>query len=62
MLKHEQEGHLLFVAVEGAIEDWACYVGLVKDGVDHVRRWGDKTSEAKARELFPEFSHLRWRP
>jgi hypothetical protein len=51
----------LYVAVEGEIGDWACYVGKRSDGIEHVRRWGDKIRESKARELFPEFAHLTWR-
>ena len=52
----------LYVAVEGAVNDWACYVGKKSDGVDHVKAYGDKTSEEEARELFPEFDKLHWRP
>jgi len=52
----------LYVAVEGAVGDWACYVGKNSDGVEQVRRYGDKISETEARRLFPEFNHLRWRP
>ncbi len=51
-----------YVAVEGAVNDWACYVGKLTDSVEKVRKWGDKISETRARALFPEFSHLRWRP
>lgn len=52
----------LYVAVEGAVKDWACYVGKKSDSVDKVYRYGDKISEEEARELFPEFEKLRWRP
>lgn len=62
LIMTRQEGHLLFVAVEGAIKDWACYYGPTSKGADWVRSWGDKISESKARKLFPEFNHLRWRP
>jgi hypothetical protein len=51
----------LYVAVEGAVKDWACYVGKVSDGAEKVKRYGDKISEEKARDLFPEFETLRWR-
>jgi len=51
-----------YVAVEGAVDDWACYVGSIKDSVEKVRNYGDKISETRARMLFPEFAHLRWRP
>jgi len=50
------------VAVEGAVKDWACYVGSIIDSVEKVRNYGDKISETRARKLFPEFNHLRWRP
>lgn len=52
----------LYVAVEGAIGDWACYVGKKSDSEEQVRRYGDKISEAEARRLFPEFKRMQWRP
>jgi len=57
-----QEYNNLYVAVEGAVKDWACYVGKASDGIQKVKDYGDKISEEKARELFPEFKKLRWRP
>lgn len=51
----------LYVAVEGEVNDWACYVGAKSDGAEKVRWYGDKISEVKARELFPEFAKLHWR-
>jgi hypothetical protein len=51
-----------FVAVEGCVGDWACYVGQRNDSIQKVAAYGDKISETEARELFPEFKHLRWRP
>ena len=51
-----------FVAVEGAVGDWVCYVGQRNDSVDKVASYGDKISEAEARTLFPEFKYHRWRP
>jgi len=57
-----QEYNNLYVAVEGAVGDWACYVGKVSNGVQKVRDYGDKIGEAHARFLFPEFKNLRWRP
>jgi len=50
-----------YVAVEGAVGDWDCYVGSITDSVGKVRNYGDKISETRARTLFPEFAHLRWR-
>ena len=58
----KQIGTQLYVAVEGAVGDWACYEGSAKLGVEKVADYGDKTSEKEARELFPEFKGLRWRP
>jgi len=57
-----REYNNLYVAVEGEVEDWACYVGKASDGFDEVKRYGDKISEKHARLLFPEFRKLRWRP
>lgn len=51
-----------YVAVEGAIGDWACYVGQRSDSDEKVKAYGDKISEADARELFPEFKLFKWRP
>lgn len=51
-----------YVAVEGAVGDWACYVGQRQDSAEYVKAYGDKISEAEARQLFPEFKHLQWRP
>jgi len=52
----------LYVAVEGCVEDWACYVGSRNQTVEYVKAYGDKISETEARDLFPEFENLRWRP
>lgn len=51
----------LFVAVEGSVGDWACYVGKKTDSIEYVKAYGDKIREREAKELFPEFEHLRWR-
>ena len=51
-----------YVAVEGEVEDWACYVGSRTQDVKTIAAYGDKISEEEAKELFPEFEHLRWRP
>ena len=51
-----------FVAVEGEAGDWACYVGTRNQSDKTVAAYGDKINEAEARELFPEFKHLQWRP
>lgn len=57
---------VLAVAVEGAVKDWAAYVGAVK-GDNHskeaheVALHGNKLPKEIAEILFPEFKHLRWR-
>lgn len=51
-----------FVAVEGEVGDWACYVGTRQQNNEYVKAYGDKISESEARELFPEFKKLQWRP
>jgi hypothetical protein len=56
------EYYNFYVALEGAVGDWACYVGNRNQTFADVAAYGDKISEEKARELFPEFKHLRWRP
>ena len=62
LMLSKTENYNRYVAVEGAVQDWACYVGRVTDSIDEVRRHGDKIHETQARFLFPEFAHLRWRP
>jgi len=62
LMMSKTENFNLYVAVEGAVDDWACYVGRITDSVEKVRNYGDKISETRARTLFPEFAHLRWRP
>ena len=62
LFKTKTENIYRYVAVEGAVGDWACYYGKITDSVDQVRRYGDKIHERRARTLFPEFKHLRWRP
>jgi len=58
--------HVLAVAVEGAVSDWAAYIGAVK-GRDHGKEWkkvaetGTKLPKEIAEILFPGFKHLRWR-
>jgi hypothetical protein len=55
------EYHNKYVAVEGAVNDWACYVGSRSESDETVHKSGDKIREDKARELFPEFAKLHWR-
>ena len=62
MVRSKTDYYNLYVAVEGDVGDWACYVGKKSDGVEEVRKYGDKISETKARKFFPEFEHLQWRP
>ena len=56
------DGIYKYVAVEGYVDDWACYYDKNTKTDDEVKRWGDKINETRARYLFPEFGHLRWRP
>lgn len=58
---------VIAVAREGEVEDWAAYIGAVK-GDNHEKEWqhvaayGSKLSQEVAELLFPDFTHLRWRP
>ena len=59
--------HVLAVAVEGEVKDWAAYIGAV-EGNDHKReyqiiaRHGTKLDYKIARLLFPDFDRrLAWR-
>jgi hypothetical protein len=61
LVKSKTHYNNLYVAVEGAVGDWACYVGNINKGVEQVMRYGDKIGQDEARELFPEFAHLKWR-
>jgi hypothetical protein len=36
---------LLWVAVRGEIHDWAIYIGLVDDGLNYIKRNGDKVCD-----------------
>lgn len=57
---------VIVVAVEGAVGDWAAYIGAVK-GDNHEYEWmkvrdhGAKLRKEVAEVLFPDFKHLRWR-
>ena len=60
------ERNVIAVAKEGAVNDWAAYIGAVAGGnreadVEHVSKWGSKLPEKVARVLFPEFRDLAWR-
>lgn len=57
---------VIVVAVEGAIGDWAAYIGaVVGDNHEHewmkVRDHGSKLRREVAEVLFPDFKKLRWR-
>lgn len=62
LIMSKTEHYNRYVAVEGCVDDWACYVGKKTDSVEYIKDYGDKIRESKARELFPEFEHLTWRP
>jgi len=57
---------VLVVAVKGAINDWAAYIGAVQ-GENHqleckeVADNGTKLPREIAEILFPEFDELEWR-
>jgi len=58
--------HVLAVAVEGAVGDWAAYIGSVEGNNHHneyrkVRDRGSKLPKEVAELLFPDFKKLRWR-
>lgn len=57
---------VIVVAVEGAIGDWAAYIGAVKgDNHDHeyeqIAKTGNKVSEEIARAIFPAIKGLHYR-
>lgn len=65
------DGSILYVAVIGAIGDWAAYsMSLNKfkpdtsspEVIDYVRRHGNKMYDKHAFELFPWLNPKRWRP
>lgn len=60
------DSKVLVVAVEGAVEDWACYIGVVRGDnhqreYEYVARRGTKLPQKIAELLFPNWKHLRWR-
>lgn len=60
------DNRVLLVATEGAVKDWACYIGAVK-GYDHdmefdeVANHGTKVRRDVAEIYFPHWKHLVWR-
>lgn len=60
------DNKVLVVAVEGAVKDWAAYIGAV-EGENHAREYhkvrdhGSKLPKAIAELLFPDFKKLKWR-
>jgi hypothetical protein len=62
LIIEKTDGNYRYVAVEGEVEDWACYFDRITKTTEEVKRWGDKLNETRARYLFPEFNQLRWRP
>jgi len=58
--------HVLVVAIEGSVGDWAAYIGAVR-GKNHEEEWrkvaeyGTKLPKSVAEILFPNFRSLRWR-
>ena len=56
------QDQIFIVAVVGQICDWAAYRGQPGWGLAKAKSNGDKISEQLARELFPEFGPLEYRP
>ena len=60
------DNKVIAVAVEGAIKDWAGYIGAVAGKTENewkeVAERGTKLPQEVAEVLFPEFGSLRWRP
>lgn len=60
------DSRVIVVAVEGAVKDWAAYIGAVP-GKNHREEWcdvrdfGTKLRQEVAELLFPHFKALRWR-
>jgi hypothetical protein len=60
------DSKVLVVAKEGAVRDWAAYIGAVP-GEDHELEWhlvlrdGSKLPREVAEILFPRFCDLTWR-
>ena len=61
LMIEKMDGIYRYVTVEGWIGDWACYYDKITKSLEQVKKWGDKVNESRARKLFPEFNHLRWR-
>lgn len=58
---------VIAVAVEGEVGDWAAYIGCVpgnnhESEVGGVALRGTKLPRRFAEVLFPDFTHLDWRP
>ena len=59
--------NILVVAVKGAVDDWAAYVGIIVgsagDNWQIVWRDGNKIVHKLAKVMFPDFSKkYTWRP
>ena len=58
--------NIIVVAVKGAVDDWAAYIGIIKGSADEnwqiVWRDGNKIRYKIAKAMFPEFSKkYTWR-
>lgn len=59
--------HVIVVAVEGEVNDWAAYIDAVPGNNfssewQKVRDYGTKLPRQIAEVIFPDFKDLRWRP
>lgn len=61
ILGEYNNGSLIYVAVQGAIGDWAAYWGKAELGEDKIRSNGSKMHPAYAFELFPWLNPEKWR-
>lgn len=60
------DNHVLAVAIEGAVKDWAAYIGAVQgknfeEEAQQIAEHGTKLPRKIAELLFPSFRNLRWR-
>jgi len=61
------DSRVLVVAIEGAVGDWAAYIGAInsqgrhEDALQEVAGTGTKIPQGLAEYLFPKWKELRWR-
>lgn len=50
-----------FVAIEGAVQDWACYYGTAHQYPEEIAHNGAKLGASEARLLFPNLQSMKYR-